>query len=136
MTSTIVYKGNLRTEMTHLQSGSVVETDAPTDNKGKGERFSPTDLVATALGSCMLTIMGIACDTHSINIEGTRVEITKIMQANPRRIGEIKAKITFNGQSSYSEKEQKIIENAALTCPVYLSLHPETQKTVDFVWPN
>lgn len=136
MTSTIIYKGNLRTEMTHLQSGSVVETDAPTDNNGNGERFSPTDLVATAMGSCMLTIMGIACNTHSINIDGTLVEITKIMQANPRRIGEIVAKITLKGQSSYSEKEQKIIENAALTCPVYLSLHPELKKTVDFMWPK
>lgn len=136
MTSTIIYKGNLRTEMTHLQSGSVVETDAPTDNNGNGERFSPTDLVATAMGSCMLTIMGIACNTHSINIDGTLVEITKIMQANPRRIAEIVAKITIKGQSSYSEKEQKIIENAALTCPVYLSLHPELKKTVDFMWPK
>ena len=136
MTSTIIYKGNLRTEMTHLQSGSLVETDAPTDNNGNGERFSPTDLVATALGSCMLTIMGIACNTHSINIDGTLVEITKIMQVNPRRIGEIIAKITLKGQSSYSEKEQKIIENAALTCPVYLSLHPELKKTVDFIWPK
>ena len=136
MTSTIIYKGNLRTEMTHLQSGSVVETDAPTDNNGNGERFSPTDLVATAMGSCMLTIMGIACNTHSINMDGTLIEITKIMQANPRRIGEIVAKITLKGQSSYSEKEQKIIENAALTCPVYLSLHPEMKKTIDFVWPK
>src|SRR5690606_9823120 len=114
MTSTIIYKGHLRTEMTHLQSGSIVETDAPTDNNGNGERFSPTDLVATAMGSCMLTIMGIACNTHSINIDGTLIEITKIMQANPRRIAEIVAKITIKGQSSYSEKEQKIIENAAL----------------------
>ncbi|MFA7448475.1 MAG: OsmC family protein [Weeksellaceae bacterium] len=136
MTSTIIYKGYLRTEMTHLQSGSIVETDAPTDNNGNGERFSPTDLVATAMGSCMLTIMGIACNTHSINIDGTLVEITKIMQANPRRIGEIVAKITIKGQSSYSEKEQKILENAALTCPVYLSLHPELKKTVDFMWPK
>lgn len=136
MTSTIIYKGHLRTEMTHLQSGSIVETDAPTDNNGNGERFSPTDLVATAMGSCMLTIMGIACNTHSINIDGTLIEITKIMQANPRRIAEIVAKITIKGQSSYSEKEQKIIENAALTCPVYLSLHPELKKTVDFMWPK
>lgn len=134
MTSTIVYKGNLRTEMTHIQSDSLVETDAPVDNNGKGERFSPTDLVATALGSCMLTIMGIACETHSINIEGSKAEITKIMQSNPRKISEIQLKIYLKGQNEYSEKEQKIIEKAALTCPVYLSLHPEMKKTVLFFW--
>ena len=134
MTSTIVYKGNLRTEMTHIQSDSLVETDAPVDNNGKGEHFSPTDLVATALGSCMLTIMGIACETHSINIEGSKAEITKIMQSNPRKISEIQLKIYLKGQNEYSEKEQKIIEKAALTCPVYLSLHPEMKKTVLFFW--
>lgn len=134
MTSKIIYKGDLRTELTHVQSGTVVETDAPTDNNGKGERFSPTDLVATALGSCMLTIMGIAGNTHGINIDGTEVEITKIMTAAPRRIGEIVVKMTLKGQEVYTEKEQKILENAALTCPVYLSLHPEVKKTVEFVW--
>ncbi|MDX9705658.1 MAG: OsmC family protein [Weeksellaceae bacterium] len=136
MTSTVLYKGNLRTEMTHIQSKTVVETDAPVDNNGKGERFSPTDLVATALGSCMLTIIGIACNTHQINIDGTSVEITKVMQANPRRIGEIVVTMTLKGQAIYSEKEQKIIEHAALTCPVYLSLHEEVKKTVSFIWPN
>lgn len=134
MTSKIIYKGDLRTELTHVQSGTVVETDAPTDNNGKGERFSPTDLVATALGSCMLTIMGIASNTHGINMDGTEVEITKIMTAAPRRIGEIVVKMTLKGQEVYTEKEQKILENAALTCPVYLSLHPEVKKTVAFVW--
>jgi len=136
MTSTVLYKGNLRTEMTHIQSKTVVETDAPVDNNGKGERFSPTDLVATALGGCMLTIIGIACNTHQINIDGTSVEITKVMQANPRRIGEIVVTMTLKGQAIYSEKEQKIIEHAALTCPVYLSLHEEVKKTVSFIWPN
>lgn len=134
MTSKIIYKGDLRTEMTHLQSGTIVETDAPTDNNGKGERFSPTDLVATALGSCMLTIMGIASNTHTISIDGTEVEITKIMTPPPRRIGEIIVKLTMKGQDSYSEKERKILENAALTCPVYLTLHEDVKKTVEFVW--
>lgn len=135
MTSKIVYKGDLRTEMTHLQSGNSVETDAPTDNNGKGARFSPTDLVATALGSCMLTIMGITANTHKISMDGTQAEITKIMQANPRRIGEIVVKVILTGQATYSQKEQKILEQAALTCPVYLSLHEETKKTITFVWP-
>lgn len=135
MTSKIVYKGDLRTEMSHLQSGTIVETDAPVDNNGKGERFSPTDLVATALGSCMLTIIGIAGKTHGFNIEGTEVEITKIMTSAPRRIGEIIVKMTIKGQDSYSDKEKAIIQNAAMTCPVFLTLHEDVKKTVEFVWP-
>ncbi|MET3733106.1 OsmC family protein [Moheibacter stercoris] len=136
MTSKITYTGNLRTEMTHLSSGSKVETDAPIDNNGKGERFSPTDLVATALGSCMLTIMGIAGNTHSINITGTEVEITKIMTAAPRKIGEIIVKLNVKGQDTYLQKEKAILENAALTCPVFLSLSEDTKKTIEFQWPN
>ena len=89
MTSIVVYKGDLRTELTHLQSGSIVENDAPTDNHGKGERFSPTDSVATAVGSCMLTTMGIKASGMGINLEGSKVEITKIMKTDPRRIGEV-----------------------------------------------
>lgn len=136
MTSKIIYKGDLRTEMTHLQSGTVVETDAPVDNKGKGERFSPTDLVATALGSCMLTIMGIASNTHGMDITGTEVEITKIMTAAPRKIGEIIVKLHMKGQANYSPKEKAILENAALTCPVFLTLHEDVKKTVEFIWPE
>lgn len=134
MTSKILYKGNLRTEAVHLQSGTQIETDAPTDNNGKGERFSPTDLVATALGSCMLTIMGIAGNTHQINIEGTEVEITKIMTPPPRQIGEIIVKLNIKGQDSFSDKEKAILENSALTCPVFLSLNQDMKKTVEFVW--
>lgn len=135
MTSKIIYKGDLRTEMTHLQSGTIVETDAPVDNHGKGERFSPTDLVATALGSCMLSIMGIASNTHGINIVGTEVEITKIMASSPRRIGEIVVKLTVKGQNEYSDKQKQILEHSALTCPVYLTLSNEVKKNVEFVWP-
>lgn len=136
MTSKIIYKGDLRTEMTHIQSGTLVETDAPVDNNGKGERFSPTDLVASALGSCMLTIMGIAGNTHDIKITGTEIEITKIMTAAPRKIGEIVVNVIVKGQDSYLQKEKAILENAALTCPVFLSLSEDTKKTVEFVWPN
>ncbi|MGB6083860.1 OsmC family protein [Moheibacter sp.] len=136
MTSKIIYKGGLRTEAVHLQSGTQIETDAPTDNNGKGERFSPTDLVATALGSCMLTIMGIAGNTHGYKIAGTEVEITKIMTSNPRRIGEIVVKMTIKGQDTYSDKEKAIIENTAMTCPVFLSLHEDVKKTVEFLWPK
>lgn len=135
MTSKIVYKGNLRTEMIHNQSGSSVETDAPIDNQGNGERFSPTDLVASALGSCMLTIMGIASNTHEIQIEGTEVEVNKVMQSSPRRIGEISIKMTIKGQDQYTEKQKTILEHAAITCPVYLSLSEDVKKIVEFIWP-
>lgn len=135
MTSKVIYEGELRTVATHLKSGTVIETDAPPDNQGKGERFSPTDLVATALGSCMLTIMGIAARTHNINIEGTSCDIEKIMGTDPRRIVEIKANLTLPANQNYSDKEKKILEHAALTCPVIESLHPDCKKTVSFIWP-
>lgn len=134
MTSTVIYSGNLRTNATHFKSGTQIETDAPLDNKGKGEKFSPTDLVATALASCMLTIMGIKARDHNINIEGTACEIQKIMESNPRRIGEIKIDMTLHGQDSYSDKEKAILENAALTCPVFKSLNDNLIKTVIFNW--
>ena len=136
MTAQIIYLGDLRTQATHLQSQSMIETDAPKDNQGKGERFSPTDLVATALGSCMLSIMGIAANTHSMDIVETSVDIEKIMVADPlRRIGEIKVDIHFPSTKTYTDKEKKILERAALTCPVYLSLNENVQKTVTFNWP-
>jgi putative redox protein len=136
MTSTVIYKGDLRTEATHLLSNTIIETDAPPDNNGKGERFSPTDLVATALASCMCTLMGIAARTHGINIDGTHCEVEKIMAANPRRIGEIKVNLHFPQTQNYSEKEMQILEKAALTCPVFESLHPDMKKTVLFLWPR
>lgn len=135
MTSTVVYKGDLRTEATHLLSNTVIETDAPLDNNGKGARFSPTDLVATALASCMCTLMGIAARTHGINIDGTHCEVEKIMVPNPRRIGEVKINLHFPKDQSYSEKEIKILELAAMTCPVFESLHPDLKKTISFLWP-
>jgi uncharacterized OsmC-like protein len=134
MTSKILYEGNLRTVATHLQSGTVIETDAPTDNQGKGERFSPTDLVATALGNCMLTIMGIKARDMQINLEQTTVDITKIMVSNPRRIGEIKVVIKFPDSFQTDEKQRTILERAAMTCPVFESLHPEIKKDVEFKW--
>ncbi|MBK6820522.1 MAG: OsmC family protein [Bacteroidetes bacterium] len=136
MTAQIIYLGDLRTQATHLQSQTIIDTDAPKDNQGKGERFSPTDLVATALGSCMLSIMGIAANTHSMDIVETSVDIEKIMVADPfRRIGEIKVDIHFPSTKTYTDKEKKILERAALTCPVYLSLNENVQKTVTFNWP-
>lgn len=136
-TSEILYIGDLRTQAIHLQSEHTLETDAPVDNKGKGERFSPTDLVAAALGSCMLTIMGIAANTHDIDIINTRILIDKIMIADPlRRIGEIVVNIYMPTGKKYTEKQKKILSTAAYTCPVYLSLNERTIKTVHFHWEN
>ena len=123
-TSEITYLGNLRTQSKHIASSSTILTDAPIDNHGKGEAFSPTDLMSNALGCCMLTIIGIAANTHQFNIDGTRVQVTKIMQSNPRKVAEIKVNFKFPA-NDYSEKQKTIIENAARTCPVALSLHPE-----------
>lgn len=129
-TSTIKYLGDLRTEATHIQSGDKIITDAPVDNNGKGEAFSPTDLLATSLASCMLTIMGIAAKTHAISIDGTSCEITKVMAPAPRRVSEIHASLNF--LSSYTDKEKAILENAAKTCPVFYSLHPDIKKIITF----
>jgi putative redox protein len=125
------YPGELRTHATHIRSGNTLITDAPVDNKGKGEAFSPTDLLATALGSCAMTIIGIAARTHGFNVDGTEIMITKIMAENPRRVGEVIMEFYFP-RNKYSEKEKAIIENAARTCPVAKSLHPELKQTVIF----
>ena len=134
MTSKVVYLGELRTAATHLRSSTIIETDAPVDNQGMGERFSPSDLVATALASCMLTIMGIAARTHEINIGGTECEVEKIMGTNPRRIIEVKINMQLPKDQNYSDKEKKLLEHAAMTCPVIESLHPDIKKTVSFLW--
>jgi len=131
ITSKITYLGSLRTEATHLKSGKTILTDAPTDNHGKGEAFSPTDLVATALASCMVSILGIVANTSNINLGNIEAEITKIMSANPRKISEIIINISFINQT-YTDKEKKVLENAARTCPVALSLNPEIKQTISF----
>lgn len=130
-TISTVYSGNLRTQATHNASLNSIITDAPLDNNGRGEAFSPTDLVCAALGSCMTTIMGIVANRHQLNIEGTRIEITKIMAAEPRRIAEIILQFTLPPHQ-FSEKERALLEHAARTCPVALSLHPEVKQTVTF----
>jgi uncharacterized OsmC-like protein len=124
-----IYKGSLSTEVTHLQSGSVIFTDAPTDNHGKGGHFGPTDLFAASFGSCMLTIMGIAAQAHNFNIDGTTAKTTKIMAEKPRRIAEIVVELNFP-PNNFSEKERKIIEKSAKECPVAQSLHPDIKQTV------
>lgn len=129
-TSRIKYLGDLRTEATHVRSGEKIVTDAPTDNQGRGEFFSPTDLLATALGSCMLTIMGIAARTHGFDIDGADVKVTKVMGVNPRRVVEVVVELTF--PKAYTPKERRIIELCAKECPVANSLHPDLKQTVVF----
>ncbi|MDR0543606.1 MAG: OsmC family protein [Dysgonamonadaceae bacterium] len=128
------YLGNLRTEAVHLQSGSKIITDAPTDNHGQGEAFSPTDLFAASYASCALTIIGIATQTHGFNIDGTTVETTKVMGDNPRRIAELIVRFTFP-HNNYSEKERRVIEGAIKGCPVANSLSPEVRisRTVNYL---
>jgi len=134
MTSQIIYKGQLRTEATHLQSGTVIETDAPTDNQGKGEKFSPTDLLATSLGNCMMTIMGIKARDMQVDLSDTKIDIAKIMKSDPRRVGGINVEFHFPESLQLDEKQKAILENAALTCPVAKSIHPDIEMKVQFNW--
>lgn len=128
------YKGNLRTEIVHEQSGTKIVTDAPLDNHGKGESFSPTDLFASALGSCMLTIMGITAQTHGFSVDGTTLTTEKIMGTNPRRVIEIIINFKFPEGKNYSDKEKKLIEAAAKSCPVGNSLSADLKKRINFNW--
>lgn len=133
MTAKVVYQGNLRTEATHLKSGNKLITDAPTDNHGKGEAFSPTDLAATSLASCILTIMGIAADKRDIDISGAEAAVTKVMVSDPRRIGRIEVNILMPNKS-YTDTEKKILEKAAHHCPVGLSLADGTEEVISISW--
>jgi uncharacterized OsmC-like protein len=129
-TSEVIYKGELRTTATHLKSGQQIITDAPVDNNGKGEAFSPTDLLATSLGCCMLTVMGIVAKRHNIVMDGTKVEILKVMAENPRRVLEIHVEMHFKG--GFSEKDRSLLEHTALACPVAKSLHPDIKQKIRF----
>ncbi|WP_299528662.1 OsmC family protein [Ulvibacterium sp.] len=132
MTSKVIYTGELRTECEHLRSGSTFITDAPLDNNGKGEAFSPTDTVATALASCMLTVMGIKANGLEVDLTDSFAEVTKHMASDPRRISEIEVKLSL--PSMISGKNRKILEHTARTCPVLYSLHAEIKKKIDFHW--
>jgi len=134
MTSEVIYLGNLRTKSTHIASQSEILSDAPIDNNGKGEAFSPTDYVANALASCMLTIMGIKAREMNVDISQSRAEVTKIMQSEPRRIAEIEVKIFMSLQADI--KTKTILENAAKACPVAKSLHPDIVQKIEFIWKN
>ena len=136
MTSTVIYEGELRTVARHLASGSRIETDAPVDNQGKGERFSPTDLVATALGSCMLTIMGMKARDLAVDLKDTRIEIQKLMKSDPRRIGGIHLTFHFPDSLQLTEKQRLILERAGNTCPVRYSIHPDIEVLIGYNWPS
>lgn len=125
------YKGNLRTENTHLQSGTTIITDAPLDNHGRGEAFSPTDLLATALCDCIFTIIGITAETYNFSIDGAKAEIEKIMNDNPRRVKEVIINFDFS-MCQLNEKQQVIVKRIPETCPVSRSLSPEVKQTINF----
>ena len=135
MTSVVYYLGDLRTQATHLQSNTMIETDAPLDNHGKGERFSPTDLVATAVASCMATIMGMLATKLGVDLDGSRFEVTKIMGTAPRRIIEVQVMIHINPLAQATGEQIAQLEQAGRTCPVLESLHPDLKKNLTFVWP-
>ena len=131
------YLGNLRTQATHLQSGTSILTDAPTDNNGRGEAFSPTDLVVTALGSCIITTMGIFAQRHDINLTGSTMDITKVMSSEPpRRIAKIEIKLTMMSETELSDADRQKLIRVAHTCPVAISLHPDVEQIIDFEWGN
>ena len=133
MTSTVLYTADLRTYCTHLSSSSNIETDAPVDNNGNGERFSPTDLLATSLAACMLTVMGIKARTLGFDLTDVKADVQKNMKAEPRRVGGID--LTFSipeSLKSLNEKDKTILKNTGLTCPVAKSLHPDIEVNIDW----
>lgn len=134
MTASIIYKGDLRCECTHLQSSTVVETDAPTDNKGKGQRFSPTDTVCIALATCIITTMGIKAADMNIDLKDTKIDVTKHMLADPRRIGKIDVLLHFPSSLLLEEKDKTILERVGNNCPVTKSLHPDLVMNIEYRW--
>jgi uncharacterized OsmC-like protein len=134
MTATVVYKGDLRCECTHLQSGTVIETDAPTDNRGKGERFSPTDTLCVALATCIITTMALKATDMKIDLAGTSIDVTKHMIADPRRIGKIDVILNFEASLQLNEKDRTILQRVGDNCPVAKSLHPDLQVNIGYRW--
>ncbi|MES2432093.1 MAG: OsmC family protein [Bacteroidota bacterium] len=133
MTATVSYEGNLRCSATHLQSGTSIETDAPTDNRGKGESFSPTDLICTALGTCMITTMAMKAMDMNIELKGTSIAVKKHMIPDPRRIGKIDVEVTFPALQ-LEEKDRIIIQRVGDNCPVIKSLHPDVELNISYKW--
>jgi putative redox protein len=134
MMATVVYKGDFRCECTHLQSGTVIETDAPIDNKGKGERFSPTDTVCVALATCVITTMGIKANDMGIDLAGTAINVTKHMLPDPRRIARIYVILNFPATLQLNEKDKLLLQRVGDTCPVTRSLHPDMKMNIEYNW--
>ena len=134
MTASVIYKGGLRCEATHLQSGSITETDAPTDNRGKGERFSPTDLLCVSLATCIITTMGIKANDMGIELSGTLTEVTKHMLPEPRRVGKIEVDVIFPAALQINEKDRIILQRAGDNCPVNKSLNPGMEVIIKYNW--
>ena len=132
MTASIIYKGNLRCESVHIQSNSQIETDAPTDNHGKGERFSPTDLLCVSLATCMLTTMGIKANDMDANIDNAKAKVTKHMSSDPRRVSKIEVAVSL--PANESEKDKTILERTGNNCPVIKSLHPDIELVISYQW--
>jgi putative redox protein len=134
MTATIIYTGQLRCNATHDQSGSVIETDAPTDNRGKGERFSPTDLLCVSLGTCIVTTMGIKAVDMGIDLTGTTRQVQKYMLADPRRVGKVEIEIGFPATLKLDEKDKALLKRIGDNCPVQKSIHPDIETKVAYNW--
>ncbi len=134
MTASIIYQGHLRCTATHLQSGTVIETDAPTDNHGKGERFSPTDMLCVSLSTCIVTTMALKAREMEIELEGTVIQVTKHMLSDPRRIGKIEILLNFSSNLKLEDKEKTILERTGNNCPVAKSIHPELEVKVEYNW--
>ncbi len=134
MTASIIYKGDLRCECTHLQSGTLIETDAPTDNRGKGERFSPTDTLCVALATCIVTTMALKANDMNIILAGTKIDVTKHMITDPRRIGKIDIVLHFDSILHLEEKDKTILKRVGDNCPVAKSLHPNLEIDITYNW--
>jgi putative redox protein len=134
MTATVVYKGDLRCECTHLQSGTIIETDAPTDNRGKGQRFSPTDSLCVALATCVVTTMALKANDMDINLANTAIDVTKHMLSEPRRIGKVDIIIKFPNTLKLDEKDKTILKRVGDNCPVAKSLHPDLAVNIEYHW--
>ena len=137
MTSSVLYNGELRTTCTHLQSGSPFETDAPTDNKGRGERFSPTDLLATSLATCMLTVMGIKARSLGFDLNGIKIDVEKKMKPDPRRVAGINLFYSIPEDLKLSDEHIALLKDIAINCPVQKSIHPDIEVNIDWgAWTN
>ena len=134
MTASIIYQGDLRCSATHLQSGTVIETDAPTDNRGKGEKFSPTDLLCVSLGTCIITTIAIKARDLNIDVKDTAIKVTKYMLSDPRRVGQVDVNVKFLTGFSIDENDKMLLQKTGDNCPVAKSIHPDIKVNILYQW--